>query len=173
MIPVQAPTDADQGRYIRYAAPAPVDSDEVDSPRNCEQDRTAHELCEDWALWCHTRRFLGAPRPLHINSIARWAAPMRATAHVGRDGAMDADLQRLNTAIIAQPMSKARQAFILYYLNRVRPVKKIADALGVSRKHVYDLIASFRQDALHANRALSTSKVSPPEVTKKQVTESA
>ena len=154
-----------QGRYARYAAPAPVENDERAEMRdNSDEDRRLHELCEGWAYWCHTRRYLGAPKPLNINSIARWAAPMRATASVGGDGPVSAELQRLNLAICAQPMSKGRQAFILYYLNRVRPVKKIADALGVSRQHVYTLIAEFRRDAARGAAALR--QLSTPEVTK-------
>ena len=161
--------DDPQGRYVRRAAPAPVENDERAELRDAsDEDRRLHELCENWAYWCHTRRFLGAPKPLNINSIARWAAPMRATTSVGRDGPVSAELQRLNLAICAQPMSKGRQAFILYYLNRVRPVKKIADALGVSRKHVYTLIADYRRDAARGAAALAQVDVvlSPPEVTK-------
>lgn len=162
-------TEDPQGLYVRYAAPAPVEPDERAEPRDTiYEDRRLHELCEDWAYWCHTRRYLGAPKPLNINSIARWAAPMRATAGVGRDGPVSAELQRLNLAICAQPMSKGRQAFILYYLNRVRPVKKIADALGVSRQHVYTLIAEFRRDAARGAAALAQVELvlSTPEVTK-------
>ena len=144
--------DEDQSRYIRYAAPAPVETEDV--PQLDEAERSLHELCEDWAYWCHTRKYIGAPQPLNMNSIARWAAPMRATASVGRDGVMDARLQRFNTAVIAQPMSKARMAFLLYYLNRVRPVKKIAQALDVSRKHVYDLIADFRTAVVRSEYAI-------------------
>ena len=160
-------TEDPQGRYVRCAAPAPVENDELRD--NSDEDRRLHELCEDWAYWCHTRRYLGAPKPLNINSIARWAAPMRATAHVGGDGPVSAELQRLNIAICAQPMSKGRQAFILYYLNRVRPVKKIADALGVSRQHVYTLIADFRRDAARGAAALGRVEaelVSTPMATK-------
>ena len=148
-------TEDPQGRYVRYAAPAPVEPDERAELRDTsDEDRRLHELCEDWAYWCHTRRYLGAPKPLNTNSIARWAAPMRATASVGRDGPVSDEIQRFNLAICAQPMGKGRQAFILYYLNRVRPVKKIADALGVSRKHVYTLIADYRRDAARGAAAL-------------------
>ena len=160
-------TEDPQGRYVRRAAPAPVENDELRD--NSDEDRRLHELCEDWAYWCHTRRYLGAPKPLNINSIARWAAPMRATASVGGDGPVSAELQRLNIAICAQPMSKGRQAFILYYLNRVRPVKKIADALNVSRQHVYTLIADFRRDAARGAAALGRVEaelVSTPMATK-------
>ena len=87
-------TEDPQGRYVRYAAPAPVEPDErVELRDTSDEDRRLHELCEDWAYWCHTRRYLGAPKPLNTNSIARWAAPMRATASVGRDGPVT-----LNTA---------------------------------------------------------------------------
>ena len=125
-----------------YASPAA--QDEGDSlPTQTSRDRDLDALCESWVQWCRTRRFYG-PAPLRGTVLGRLSGsntrPMAAV-----DSVCSAEMAAFHIAYTCQPADALdRQVFDAYYVHRIKPVKRVADALGVSRQHFYVLLAAFR-----------------------------
>jgi len=56
------------------------------------------------------------------------------------------------------PVSHATRStarFDAYYVHRVKPIKRAADALGISRQHFYALLAAFRVRVWNAAEAIA------------------
>lgn len=124
------------------AAAAPMVED--DEPEDIDPD-ALNELCEDWSAWVRTRRFFGKPS-LPPSILGKLRSPSRVTAYSGGpDAIASAQLAAFNLAIEQEPIEALdRQVFELHYRWRVKPIKTFADALGISRKHWYTLLRSFR-----------------------------
>jgi hypothetical protein len=125
------------------------------SPRDREDDRRLHEMCEAWALWTRTRRFYGPP-PLAAGLLARLAGGARRMARPGGpDAPCSAEIAAFHLAVISQPPEALdRRVFELHYAWRVRNVKAAAAALGISRQHWYALLRAFRGRAWRASREI-------------------
>lgn len=124
-------------------ATAPSADDEAEQAFQGELD-PRHELCEQWSRWVRTRRFYSPPsKPPSI--LGRLTSRTRASRG-GPDAASSAELAALNAAIEAEPIDAIdRQVFELHYRHRVSPVKAFADALGISRRHWYNLLRAFEE----------------------------
>lgn len=135
-----------------FAAPAPVE-DGDQPPEQTPRDRDLDALCESWVAWCRTRRLYG-PAPLAGTILGRLSGGTRPMVHV--DAICSAELSAFHIAYTCQPPGAIdRQVFDAYYVHRVKPVKRAADALGISRKHFYALLAAFRVRVANAADAIS------------------
>ncbi|TJZ73182.1 hypothetical protein [Chitiniphilus eburneus] len=120
-----------------------------------QHDADQHLICEQWATWCHTRRFYG-PAPTNGSALGKLCrAPANRPAG-GPDAISSAHLASLHLAIIAQPQALDRQVFELHYLWRVRNIKRAADELGISRAHWYRLLNAFRARIFSAAHAIQS-----------------
>lgn len=163
-------------RPQRFAAPAPerdedygadalaisTEPDANDDDTEAAIDTTVdtdhlHQLCEDMARWCATRRLYGAPRgPASLlGQLAKRTRPIRPG---GPDAACSQELACLYIAMCAQPADSIdRIVFELYYLRRVINVKAAAAAIGIGRQHWYTLLRDFRVRIYAASRELIAS----------------
>lgn len=125
-----------------YASPAAQDEGDAPPAQN-GRDRDLDALCESWVQWCRTRRFYG-PAPLRGTVLGRLSgSSTRPMAQV--DVPCSAEMAAFHIAYTCQPPEALdRQVFDAYYVHRIKPVKRVADALGVSRQHFYALLAAFR-----------------------------
>ncbi|VVE90412.1 hypothetical protein PBR20603_04396 [Pandoraea bronchicola] len=98
-----------------------------------EQD--LHALCLQYGQWCRTRRFFAPPLP---RSLLAQFQP-RTGAGVEPDADLVPEMQFFNMAVhaLADDHPEDAACFTLYYFHDVRPVKKIASAMGISRQAVY------------------------------------
>ena len=100
-------------------------------------------LIEQWTRWQQTRRYYVPTQSAH--AIGRHSSSHPAhNLPEPDDTVCSAKMHALNRAITAQPRDQLEtQAFLLYYVQRVRPIKTIADYLGISRQHCYRLQKQF------------------------------
>lgn len=100
-------------------------------------------LLEQWTRWQQTRRYYVPTQSAH--AIGRHSSSHPAPNLPQPDDTVcSAKMHALNRAITAQPRDQLEtQAFLLYYVQRVRPIKTIADYLGISRQHCYRLQKQF------------------------------
>lgn len=108
---------------------------------------SAEHLLEQWTRWQQTRRYY-VPTTTHgHHAIGRQnshTAPSLPEPDGTTTTVCSAKMHALNRAITAQPRDQLEtQAFLLYYVQRVRPIKTIADYLGISRQHCYRLQKQF------------------------------
>jgi hypothetical protein len=144
--------DTGPGRTAVFVAPAPIDQGEQLSAHN-KRDRDLDALCESWARWCRTRRLYG-PAPLAGTVLGRLSGATRPVVVV--DAICSADLAAFHTAYISQPRDSIdRQVFDAYYVYRVKPIKRAADALGISRQHFYARLTAFRVRVSSAASAIA------------------
>lgn len=102
-------------------------------------------LLEQWTRWQQTRRYY-VPTTTHgRHTIGRHSSSHPAPSLPQPDDTVcSTKMHALNRAITAQPRDQLEtQAFLLYYVQRVRPIKTIADYLGISRQHCYRLQKQF------------------------------
>lgn len=101
-------------------------------------------LLEQWTRWQQTRRYY-VPTTTHgRHTIGRHSGHTASIQPQPDDTVCSAKMHALNRAITAQPRDQLEtQAFLLYYVQRVRPIKTIADYLGISRQHCYRLQKQF------------------------------
>lgn len=150
---------------LRPSAPAPgephpLHEDTESAPRAAlEDDDRLHELCEQLARWCRTRRFYGAPKgPASL--LGRLQKPSRPLKTGEPDAFSSAEMSALYLALIAQPQQEpdrtvsGRRVFEAHYLLRVKNVKAAAAALGIGRQHYYTLLREFRRRIYAASRQI-------------------
>lgn len=125
-----------------FAAPAPLE-DAEQPPELDARDRDLDLLCEQWVAWCRTRRLYG-PAPISGTVLGKLSGgSTRPMVQV--DAMCSAEMSAFHIAYTCQPREALdRQVFDAYYVYRVKPIKRAADALGVSRQHFYALLAAFR-----------------------------
>lgn len=51
----------------------------------------------------------------------------------------------LHLAYLGQPDALDKRVFELYYVHRIRPIKRAADALKISQRHFYRMLRDFRR----------------------------
>ncbi len=137
----------------RLAAPAPAMTEQRLAEREVDRGLPppVADMCAEWGRWVATRR-IAAPRPLG-SVLGRLRT---AVATGGSDGPylrLDADLAAFNAALQMQTEQARAVMYGLYALPVIAhqrvPVKRLAEALHISRQHVYRI----RNDA--ATRAFS------------------
>lgn len=119
---------------------------------------SADQLLEQWTRWQQTRRYY-VPTTAHgHHTIGRHnshTAPSLPEPDGTTTTVCSAKMHALNRAITAQPRDQLEtQAFLLYYVQRVRPIKTIADYLGISRQHCYRLQKQFVARVMVAARQI-------------------
>jgi len=137
----------------QLAAAAPDDYD--DKVREAsDQDRNLDILCEQWVSWSRTRRLYG-PAPVSGTVLGRLSGSSTRPM-VPVDGICSAEMAAFHIAYTCQPSdSLDRQVFDAYYVLRVKPIKRAADVLGISRQHFYALLAGFRVRVWNAAGAIA------------------
>lgn len=132
------------------AAPTPDEDGLLDLE---EGDQDMHELFEAWASWRASRRYFVPP-----SGGGNILGKLRGATRPSRpapDAACNAQMAALNLAINAQPRDAVdTQVFLLYYVDRVRNIKTVADYLGISRQHFYRLRRTFGQRVVMAAKQL-------------------
>lgn len=107
-----------------------------------DDNQALDQFCQAWALWHRSRR-LFAP-PVSQNILARMRPqPVRPVP----DAILSADLSYFNLAILGQPEGTSKQAFYLYYLHGLRPIKVIAAGMGISPQAFYKAFKKFRAES--------------------------
>lgn len=139
---------------VPFAAPAPLEQDEFAPPSLDARDRNLDMLCEQWVSWCRTRRLYG-PAPISGTVLGRLSgSSTRPIAAV--DAICSAEMSAFHIAYTCQPRdSLDRQVFDAFYVLRVKPIKRVADVLGISRQHFYALLAAFRVRVWNAAEAIA------------------
>lgn len=134
-----------------FAAPAPIEGDEP--PALNAQDLDLDMLCEQWLAWCRTRQFY-APAPISGTVLGKLSGSTRPAVQV--DAKCSAELAAFHLAYIGQPQDALdRQVFDAYYVRRARPIKRVAESLGISRQHFYVLLAAFRVRVARSAKAIA------------------
>lgn len=103
------------------------------------EDQRIHEFCLKWAAWHRSRRLFAPPVPPSL--LAR-LQPM-PSGEVP-DAELSACASYFNLALLGMPEGRPKQAFYLYYLARVRPLKLLAEELEVSEQGMHKMIKTFR-----------------------------
>ncbi|MDN7965490.1 hypothetical protein QZM92_26275 [Burkholderia multivorans] len=109
------------------------------------EDQRIHEFCLKWASWHRSRRLFAPPVPRSL--LARLQP--EASGEVP-DANLSASASYFNLALLAMPEGRSKQAFYLYYLHNIRPVKLLADEFEVSNRAFYKMLGAFRKDAYRA-----------------------
>jgi len=128
----------------RFAAAAPIHDDD-DVPVQTLQDHDLHARCEAWVHWCHSRRLYGQasnPPSLLGQLCSKTRGPSKAG---GPDAACSAELAAFHLAYLCQPDELDKRIFEAHYVQRVKPIKAAARALGVSRAQWYVRLSAFRE----------------------------
>lgn len=109
------------------------------------EDKRIHEFCLKWAAWHRSRRLFAPPVPPSL--LAR-LQPM-PSGEVP-DAELSACASYFNLALLGMPEGRPKQAFYLYYLARVRPLKLLAEELEVSEQGMHKMIKTFRTNTHRA-----------------------
>ena len=72
----------------------------------------------------------------------------------GPDAANSPEIMALHLAYLGQPDALDRRVFELYYVHRIRPIKRAADALEISRRHFYTVLRDFRRRLRMASKGI-------------------
>lgn len=138
-----------------FAAPAPIENDEPPALNQHDQDLDA--LCEQWLAWCRTRHLYG-PAPISGTVLGKLSGKTRPVVPV--DAICSAELAAFHIAYIGQPQDALdRQVFDAYYIRRTRPIKRVAESLGISRQHFYALLAAFRVRVAQSAKAIAAGNI--------------
>lgn len=128
-------------------------------------DDELHAFCLAWQHWKRTRRLLGAPRSSPPSLLARLGDPSKGDRSAP-DGPMSADLAFFDLAVRSLPESVDKFAFLTYYARHVervhRPVKAVADDLGISRKTFYKAVKRTRADLFRTAQRFKLANVTVP-----------
>jgi len=137
---------------LAAAAPTPL-FEEPEDPLS-DRDRDLDALCEQWVSWCRSRRLYG-PSPRLGSILGQLSGKSsRSMTPGGPDAIASAELSAFHIAYTCQPDALDKHVFDLYYVHRVKPIKSAAAALGISRKHFYDVLGEFRRRVASAADAL-------------------
>jgi hypothetical protein len=123
------------------------------------RDRDIDAVCEAWVVWCRERR-LYWPTPAQGSAIARRGGSTRPVRADDRVAIPAASLAALHIAYTCQPNSLDKQVFDLYYVDRVKPIKAAAAALGIGRRHFYRVLIEFRRRLDQAAQAIEGNAIS-------------
>lgn len=137
----------------KFAAPAPSATEDEGQPGVSDFDRDLDALCERWVVWCRTRRLYG-PAPVSGSVLGRLTEATRPVRPDGPNAVSSAELAAFHIAYICQPDALDKRVFHVYYVQRVKPVKRAADALGISRPHFYAVLRQFRRRVYAAGCAV-------------------
>ena len=129
---------------IRLAAPAPQSQEADEAPPQTGEQRDLDALCERWVRWRATRRLFGPPTGMG-NVLGNLRARSRPIKSGGPDAICSAELAAFHIAYTCQPDALDKQVFDAYYVYRITPIKRAADALGIGRQHFYTVLADFRK----------------------------
>lgn len=137
----------------RMAAPAPAtkstEPERGDLPGDVEQ------MCLDWGRWVASRRML-APPPLR--SVLGQLRSAASTAKEPPNVRFDAAVAAFHLALKVQPEPAQAAVYAMYAIPAITRqrvhVKRIAEALGVSRRTVYRLADAASTKAYRAHFAV-------------------
>ncbi|MEX3614251.1 MAG: hypothetical protein VB141_10980 [Burkholderia gladioli] len=115
-----------------------------------EENQALHAFCLRWVEWRRTRRFYAPPTPKNV--LHRLRVPSGDSE--GPDAELDASLCLFNTAVLAYPEGRPKQAFNAFYVYQVRPIKLAAHELGYSRMGFFKAVRRVREEAYAASRRL-------------------
>lgn len=111
-------------------------------------DDELHLLCLQWQHWKRTRRLLGAP-PLAPPSLLARLQPASGGSGTA-DGPMSATIAAFDLAVRSLPESVDKYCFLTYYARHLeradKPIKAVAEDLGISRKTFYKGVKRARAD---------------------------
>lgn len=109
------------------------------------EDRQIHEFCLKWASWHRSRRLFAPPVPqnllVRMQNLPGGEVP---------DAELSASASYFNLALLGMPEGRPKTAFYCYYLFRVRPLKLLADELGVTEQGMHKMIKTFRSNTHRA-----------------------
>jgi hypothetical protein len=137
------PKDQYDTEALSLAAPAPRSAEDQEPPQTTE-DGDLDDLCERWVSWCSSRRFY-APAPTYVNILGQMSGTSKPVRPTEPDAPTSPELMALHLAYLGQPDALDKRVFDLYYVYRIRPIKRAADALKISRKHFYTVLRDFRR----------------------------
>ena len=146
------PKDQYDTEALSLAAPAPGHADDQE-PATTIEDSDLDDLCERWVSWCSTRRFY-APAPNYVNILGQMSGTTKPVRPGGPDAANSPEIMALHLAYLGQPDALDRRVFELYYVHRIRPIKRAADALEISRTHFYTVLRDFRRRLRMASKGI-------------------
>lgn len=145
------PKDQYDTEAMSLAAPAPGSDDQ--EPAATAEDGDLDDLCERWVSWCSTRRFY-APAPNYVNILGQMSGTTKPVRPNGPDAANSPEIMALHLAYLGQPDALDKRVFELYYVHRIRPIKRAADALQISRRHFYTVLRDFRRRLRMASKGI-------------------
>lgn len=112
-------------------------------PAGQSEDKRIHQFCQDWARWHFSRRFFAPPPPKNL--LHRMSEPPgRDMGNGGPDADLSASASYFNLALNGMPEGKQKEAFYLYYLHHVRPVKLLAEKYEMTEQGFYKMLKTFR-----------------------------
>lgn len=136
-----------------FAAPAPDDYDE-NLREDSDQDRNLDAFCEQYVIWTRTRRLYG-PAPISGTVLGRLSGSSTRPT-VAPDAICSAEMSAFHIALTCQPVDALDyKVFRAYYMLRIKPIKCAAEALGISRKHFYSMLGTFRVRVWNAAQAIA------------------
>lgn len=115
------------------------------------EDQRINEFCEKWSSWHRSRKLFAPPVPknllVRLQNLPGGEVP---------DAELSASASYFNLALLAAPEGRPKQAFYLYYLARVRPVKLLADEFDITTQAFYKMLKTFRTDTHRAYHRMLT-----------------
>ena len=110
-----------------------------------DDNQQLDEFCARWAAWHRSRRLFAPPIPQNILARMR-PQPVRQPP----DAILSADLSYFNLALLSIPEGNGKAAFYYFYLHELRPIKAVADGMGISPQAFYKGLKKARADAYKA-----------------------
>ena len=163
-------------RPRRVAAPARVESDDEAARRGRGLEPEIHLVCDLWGQWCETRRYFAPPSNLQ-STLGRLGKRIRSTAGAGGpNAALDPQLYAFNCAVNVQPTQTHAEAravlvFKLHFIARPKPIKIVAQKLGIDRAYWHVLVAKVARHAWAAHHEILRENVLTLKSTKYFATE--
>lgn len=116
------------------------------------QGSELHNLCQEWADWCQTRRFI-APKRMANNTLARFQPSRGGQAP---DVGMSSDMAWFNMGIhaLADMGHEGTECFLAYYWDRRKSIKAAANEMHMSRGTFYYRRDQFASAAYRMGRSL-------------------
>jgi len=138
----------------RLSAPAPAPEGDPLEPPLSDEQRELHQLCERWVDWRATRRYYAPPSAM-VSVLGQLSGVRtRPVQAGGPDAPNSAELAAFHLAYTCEADKLDKRVFDLYYVHRVRPIKRAIDALGISRTTFYRVLSDFRARVAHAAKRI-------------------